>query len=89
MCNIYKYVKILFVDEVGVFVFDVGLYFFRVGYVGEDCFKVVLLYMVLGVLYCIRCLFYLCVLNFIYRIIMCFFFILKFIFICFIIFFDF
>lgn len=87
MCNIYKYVKILFVDEVGVFVFDVGLYFFRVGYVGEDCFKVVLLYMVLGVLYCIRCLFYLCVRNFIYNNV--FFFILKFIFICFIIFFDF
>lgn len=86
MCNIYKYVKILFVDEVGVFVFDVGLYFFRVGYVGEDCFKVVLLYMVLGVLYCIRCLFYLCVLNFIY-INNVFFLILKFIFICFIIFF--
>lgn len=86
MCNIYKYVKILFIDEVGVFVFDVGLYFFRVGYVGEDCFKVVLLYMVLGVLYCIRCLFNLCVLNFIY-INNVFFLILKFIFICFIIFF--
>lgn len=27
-------------DEVGVFVFDIGFYIVRVGYVGEDCFKV-------------------------------------------------
>lgn len=31
----------LFVDEVGVIVFDIGVYLIWVGYVGEDCLKVI------------------------------------------------
>lgn len=66
MCDTYKYVKILFADEVGALVFDVGSYSFRAGYAGEDCPKVVLLYMVAGLLYCIMCLFHPCVPNLTY-----------------------
>lgn len=56
VCDTYKHVKILFADEVGALVFDVGSYSFRAGYAGEDSpkvvFKINTWYM-----YCIRTLF--------------------------------
>lgn len=67
MCNTYKYVKILFADEVGALVFDVGSYSFRAGYAGEDCPKVVLLYMVAGLLYCIMFVSSMCPKPYIYQ----------------------
>lgn len=53
----YRYVKILFADEVGALVFDVGSYSFRAGYAGEDSPKVVFN---TWCMYCIRSVFYPC-----------------------------
>lgn len=39
--------KFCFLDEVLVIVFDFGLYFCRLGYVGEDQFKFVFLLVIL------------------------------------------
>lgn len=48
MCDIFtifslaKFTKsLLFVDEVGAIVFDIGAHSIRAGYAGEDCPKVI------------------------------------------------